>query len=187
MNEVLKPIFNELDEKMQDAIKHLKNELGKLRAGRATPSMLDSVQVEYYGSMTPLNQVANVNTPDARTLVIQPWEKSILQDIERAIINANLGYNPQNDGDIIIINIPQLTEERRGLMVKNVKAEAEHAKVSIRNARRDANDAIKKEQKDGLSEDLAKSAEDDVQKVIDETSKSIDSIAEAKEKEVMTV
>ena len=187
MSEALTPIFDELDDKMKDAISHLKNELGKLRAGRATPSMLDSVQVEYYGSMVPLNQVANVNTPDARTLVIQPWEKSILQDIERAIINANLGYNPQNDGDIIIMNIPQLTEERRGLLVKNVKAEAEHAKVSIRNARRDANDAIKKEQKNGLSEDLAKSAEDDVQKVIDETSKSIDTIAEAKEKEMMTV
>lgn len=187
MDESLKPIFSKLNEGLDKAIEHLHKELGKLRAGKATPSMLESVMVEYYGSPTPLNQVANINTPDARTLVIQPWEKSIVQDIERAIINSNLGYNPQNDGEVIIINIPPLTEERRRDLVKNAKREAENAKISLRNERKDALDRVKQLQKDGLSEDMAKDAEADVQKQIDSYSSKIDKIFEEKEGEIMTV
>lgn len=187
MDESLKPVFEALSEGMSKAIDHLNKELLKLRAGKASPSMLDGVMVEYYGSPTPLNQVANVNTPDARTLVIQPWEKSLVQDIERAIINSNLGYNPQNDGEVIIINIPPLTEERRRDLVKSAKKEAENAKVSLRNVRRDANESIKKEQKDGLSEDLAKDAEAEVQKKTDSYSAKVDAILVDKEKEIMTV
>ncbi|MBO6518080.1 MAG: ribosome recycling factor [Bacteroidia bacterium] len=172
---------------MDNAIDHLNKALTKIRAGKASPTMLQSVQVEYYGSVVPLNQVANVNTPDARTLVIQPWEKSTLQDIERSIINSNLGYNPQNDGEIIIINIPPLTEERRKDLVKTAKGEAENGKISLRNIRKDANDAIKKLQKDGLSEDMAKDAENEVQKSTNEYSNKIDGILEKKEAEIMTV
>lgn len=187
MDESLKPVFDSVAERMSKAIDHLNKELLKLRAGKASPSMLSGVMVEYYGSPTPLNQVANVNTPDARTLVVQAWEKSIVQDIERAIINSNLGYNPQNDGEVIIINIPPLTEERRRELVKNAKKEAEHGKVSLRNIRRDANEAIKKLQKDGLSEDMAKDAEAEVQKSTDGYSDKMDAIFTDKEKEIMTV
>jgi len=187
MDESLKPIFDELQDGMENAIEHLKVELGKIRAGKAHPSMLDSISVEYYGSNVPLNQVGSVNTPDARTLVIQPWEKTILKDIERAIINGNLGFNPQSDGEVIIINIPALTEERRLSLVKGVKAEAENAKIGIRNIRRDSNTEIKKLQKDGLSEDMAKDAEADVQKRTDEYSTRVDNIVIIKEQEIMTV
>jgi len=187
MDDSVKPIFDSVKEGMSKAIDHLNKELLKLRAGKATPSMLSSVMVEYYGSPTPLNQVANVNTPDARTLVIQAWEKAIVPDIERAIINSNLGYNPQNDGEVIIINIPPLTEERRRDLVKNAKKEAEYGKVSLRNIRRDANEAIKKLQKDGLSEDMSKDAEAEVQKLTDTYSDKIDAILVDKEKEIMTV
>ena len=187
MDESLKPVFKELTDGMEKAIDHLNVELSKLRAGKAHPGMLDGVTVEYYGSTVPLNQVGSVNSPDARTLVIQPWEKSILKDIERAIINSNLGYNPQSDGEVIIINVPPLTEERRLTLVKSVKAEAEHAKISVRNIRRDSNSEIKRLQKDGLSEDLAKDAEADVQKNTDDFSTRIDNIVALKEKEIMTV
>ena len=187
MDDSLKPIFESVEEGMMKAIDHMNKELLKLRAGKATPSMLSSVMVEYYGSPTPLSQVANVNTPDARTLVVQAWEKSIVPDIERAIINSNLGYNPQNDGEVIIINIPPLTEERRRDLVKNAKKEAENGKVSLRNIRRDANESIKKLQKDGLSEDMAKDAEAEVQKTTDSYSNKIESILADKEKEIMTV
>lgn len=187
MDESLKPIFDNLKLGMDMAIDHLNKELHRLRAGKASPSMLDTVMVEYYGSRVPLNQVANINTPDARTLVVQPWEKTLVPDIERSIINSNLGYNPQNDGEIIIINIPPLTEERRKDLVKAAKREAENAKVSIRNIRKEANDEIKKLQKDGMSEDLAKNAEGDVQKSTDDYSGKVDQIFETKEKEIMTV
>ncbi len=187
MDESLKPVFDFVNSGMDKAIDHLNKELLKLRAGKASPSVLDGVMVEYYGSPTPLNQVANVNTPDARTLVVQPWEKTLVPDIERAIINSNLGYNPQNDGDVIIINIPPLTEERRKELVRAAKKEAENGKVSIRNIRRDANDQIKKLQKDGLSEDMAKDAEADVQKATDNYSVKIDNLFAEKEKEIMTV
>ncbi|MCB0734058.1 MAG: ribosome recycling factor [Flavobacteriales bacterium] len=187
MDDSLKPIFSDLRDNMNKALDHLRAELTKVRAGKAHPSMLDGVQVEYYGSMVPLNQVGSINTPDARTLVVQPWEKTILRDIERSIINANLGYNPQNDGEIIIINIPPLTEERRMSLVKTIKTESENAKVSLRNLRRDANTDIKKLQKDGLSEDMAKDAETRVQKETDDYSAQVDSIIAQKEKEIMTI
>lgn len=187
MDESLKPVFASLRADMERAIEHLRSELSKVRAGKAHPSMLEGVLVEYYGSTVPLSQVGSINTPDARTLVIQPWEKNILRDIERAIINSNLGFNPQNDGSIIIINIPTPTEERRLGLVKTVKAEAESAKIAIRNLRRDSNSDIKKLQKDGLSEDMAKDAEADVQKITDDYSTKIDEIIAQKEKEIMTV
>lgn len=174
-------------EMMEKAISHLESELVKIRTGKANPSMLDSVMVDYYGAMTPLNQIANVNSPDARTLVVQPWEKNKLGDIERAIINSNLGLNPQNDGEVIRINVPPLTEERRKEMVKLAKAEAEHCKVSIRNSRKNANESIKKLQKDGLAEDMAKDAETRIQNLTKDFEVKVDEHLSKKEKEIMTV
>jgi ribosome recycling factor len=172
---------------MNKAINHLEVELVKIRTGKATPSMLDSVMVEYYGAMTPLQQIANVNTPDARTIVIQPWEKNKLQDIERAIINSNLGLAPQNDGSIIRITVPPLTEERRKDMVKIAKAQGEDTKVGIRNARRDALEQIKKLQKDGLSEDEAKDLEAKIQQITNEYIAKVDEHVAKKEKEILTL
>lgn len=174
-------------ELMDKSVEHAASELSKIRAGKAMPNMLDGIEVEYYGSMTPLNQVASVNTPDARTLMIKPWEKNMLNEIERAIINSDLGLNPQNDGEIIRINIPTLTEERRKNLVKQAKQEAENGKVSIRNVRKDTNDHLKKLLKEGVSEDQVKSAEDDVQKMTDEHTARIDTLLESKEKDIMTV
>lgn len=173
------------EEMMQKAINHTKSEFSKIRAGKAMPSMVDGVDVEYYGNMTPLNQVAGVTTPDARTISIKPWEKSMLQEIERAIINSGLGLNPQSDGEQIRINIPPLTEERRLQLMKQVKAEAENGKVSIRNTRKETNDSLKK--LDGVSEDLVKDAENDVQKLTDKYTGIIDGLVEAKEQDIMTV
>ena len=172
-------------EMMESAVSHTVDEFAKIRAGKAMPSMLDGIEVEYYGTMTPLNQVAGVTTPDARTLSIKPWEKTMLQEIERAIINSNLGFNPQNDGEQIRINIPPLTEERRLQLMKQVKAEAEKGKISIRNARKDTNDSLKK--MEGVSEDLIKNAEEDVQKLTDSYTGKIDSLVDSKEKDIMTV
>jgi len=149
--------------------------------------MLEGVLVDYYGTNTPLNQVSNINTPDARTISVQPWEKPMLPVIEKAIMVANLGLNPQNNGELIIINVPPLTEERRFGLVKQTKTEGEHAKVSIRNARKEANDEIKKLQKDSISDDLAKDAEERIQKLTDAYGKNVDSILEVKEKDIMTV
>jgi ribosome recycling factor len=174
-------------ELMDKSVEHAASELSKIRAGKAMPNMLDGIEVDYYGSRTPLNQVASVNTPDARTLVIKPWEKNMLGEIERAIINSDLGLNPQNDGEIIRINIPTLTEERRKTLVKQAKQEAENGKVSIRNVRKDTNDNLKKLLKEGVSEDQVKSAEDDVQKLTDEHVARIDKLLESKEKDIMTV
>ena len=174
IDETLKDIFNELNGAMEKSLDHTKVEFQKLRAGKATPSMLDGVLVEYYGSQVPLSQVSNISTPDARTLWVQPWEKNLIQDIERSIINANLGYNPQNDGERVMINIPPLTEERRRGLVKSIKSEAENGKVGLRSARKDAMEYIKMAQKDGLSEDLAKDAEVEVQDIIKAYSKKID-------------
>lgn len=173
------------EEMMEKAIQHTQSEFSKIRAGKAMPNMLDGVDVEYYGSMTPLNQVASVSTPDARTLSIKPWEKNILQDIERAIINSGLGFNPQNDGEQIRINIPTLTEERRLQLMKQVKSEAEQGKVSIRSARKETNDALKKIE--NVSEDLVKDGEAEVQKLTDKYSAKIDQLVELKEKDIMTV
>lgn len=176
-----------LDEGVEKCIQHTITEFLKIRAGKATPNMLDGVMVEYYGNPTPLNQVANVSIPDARTLAIKPWEKSIIPDIETAIINANLGFAPQNDGESIRINIPALTEERRKELVKSVKAEAENSKVSIRSLRKDANEEIKLAQKDGYSEDNAKDAESEIQKRVDAGIKKVDDLISQKEDEIMTI
>ncbi len=174
-------------EKMEKAAAHLENELLAVRAGKANPSMLNNVTVDYYGSMVPLSQVASVTSPDARTIVIQPWEKNMISPIEKAILAANIGFNPQNNGEVVRIAVPPLTEERRKDLVKQTKHEGETARVSIRNSRRDAIDAIKKLQKDGLGEDLAKDFEAEVQKLTDEFNKKVDVILEKKEKEIMTV
>ena len=183
----VKQIIDHMQDHMQKAINHLEAELVKIRAGKATPSMLDGIMVDYYGSMTPLNQVANINTPEARTIVIQPWEKAMIKPIEKGIIDATLGLTPANDGIMIRINVPPLSEERRRDLVKRAKAEGEHAKVGIRNLRRDANENIKKAQKAGLPEDLAKDAETKTQKITDDYIVKVDKHLEAKEKEIMTV
>ena len=175
------------EEQMIATIEHLDKELLHIRAGKASPSMLDGVLIDYYGSMTPLNQVSNVSTPDARTIAIQPWEKGLITVIEKAIMNANLGFNPDNNGEIIRINIPVLTEERRKDLVKQVNQEGENAKVSIRSARKDANDSLKKLQKNGLSEDLEKDAEAAVQKLTDDFGKKVENLVETKEKDIMTI
>ena len=184
MNEEIDFIIDSTKEQMDSAIKHLEKELINIRAGKASPVMISSVMVDYYGSQTPISQVANVNTPDARTIAIQPWEKSMLHEIERAIMIANIGFNPMNNGEMIIINVPPLTEERRKDLVKQAKGEAEHAKVSVRSARQEANKEIKKAD---VSEDLQKNTEVDVQELTDTYIKKIDSILALKEKEIMTV
>ena len=185
MNEEIKFIIDASKEAMDSALKHLEKQLSNIRAGKASPAMLGSVMVDYYGTQTPLSQVANVNTPDGRTITIQPWEKSMIQEIERGIMFANLGFNPMNNGESVIINVPPLTEERRIELAKQAKAEAEDAKVGVRNARKDANNDIKKV--DDASEDVQKNAEVDVQELTDTYSKKIDEIYASKEKEIMTV
>jgi len=177
-------ILEEAKEGMEKAISHLKKQLSNIRAGKASPNMLGSVMVEYYGSQTPLQQVANVNTPDARTLSIQPFEKSLIQEIERGIMLANLGFNPMNNGESVIINVPPLTEERRKQLSKQAKAEAEDAKVGVRNDRKQAMQEIKKIE---ISEDLQKGAEADIQELTDVYIERVDSILVIKEKEIMTV
>ena len=176
-----------MEDHMQKAITHLEVELNKIRAGKASPAMLDGVMVDYYGAMTPLSQVASINTPEARTLVIQPWEKSLIKNIEKAIIDSNLGLAPSNDGIMIRISVPPQSEDRRKDLVKRAKAEGEHAKVGIRNLRRDANDNIKKLQKAGLPEDLAKDGEAKSQKITDDYITKVDKHLEAKEKDIMTI
>lgn len=187
MTEELSMIYDEFKESNQKTLNHLENELTKIRAGKASPAMLGGVMVEYYGSMTPLQQVANVNTTDARTIIVQPWEKQLLNDIARGIINSNLGLNPQNNGEQLIISVPPLTEERRRDLVKKAKAEAEQAKVGIRNNRKDALDMIKDLKNDGLSEDAVKVAEEEVQKITNSYIKKVDDLIELKEKDIMTV
>lgn len=172
---------------MNKAMTRLEDELTKIRAGKANPTMLDSVSVDYYGTPTPVLQVANVTAPDPRTLTVQPWEKNMLNPIATAILNSNIGLNPQNNGEILIISIPALTEERRKEFVKRARGEAENAKVSVRNVRKDANETIKKLQKDGLSEDEAKDAEARIQKITDEYVAKTDALADAKERDIMKV
>lgn len=184
MNDELQFIIDTAKEHMDNAVEHLNKELANIRAGRASPAMLRSVMVDYYGSQTPLSQVANINTPDARTISVQPWEKNMLQEIERGIMFANLGLNPMNNGDYIIINVPPLTEERRISLAKQAKSEAENDKISVRNARRDANHEIKKLD---ISEDLQKIGESDIQELTDKYIKIIDDLYEVKEKEIMKV
>lgn len=185
--EELEMIFDEAKASMDNALSHLESELMKIRAGKANPSMLSSVMVDYYGSATPLAQVANVNTPDGKTITVQPWEKSLMDEISKAIVNANLGFAPQNNGEIIIISIPPLTEERRKELVKRARSEAENAKVGIRNARKDANDMIKSLQKDGLAEDAAKDSESSIQNMTNDYSTKCDKMVDAKEVDIMKV
>lgn len=185
--EDLGEVYEEASLNMEAAIEHLSHELTKIRAGRASRAMLEGISVEYYGSMTPLEQVSNISAPDARTLTVQPYEKSIMQDIERAITNANLGLNPQDNGEMVIISVPTLTEERRKSLVKQAKAEGENAKVSIRNARKEANDQIKKLKSEGMPEDVAKTGETRVQQMTDEFSTKVDKFVAAKETDIMTV
>lgn len=174
-------------ERMELALAHLDKELVHIRAGKASPRMLDTVHVIYYGSMVPIAQVSNISTPDARTIVVQPWEKAMIHPIEKAIINSNLGFNPDNNGEIIRINVPAPTEQRRKDMVKTVNKEGEIAKVSLRSARKDTNDSLKKMLKDGLSEDLEKDAEDEVQIMTNDFSKKIDKMLDDKNVEILTI
>ena len=185
MNENLEIIFDLAKDSMSSAINHLEKKLLNIRAGKANPNMLSNVYVDYYGTSTPISQVANVNTPDGRTLVIQPWDKSMLQEIEKGIEVANLGFNPMNNGDNIIINVPVLTEERRRELAKQAKIEVEEAKVAIRNARKDANNEIKKSE--DFSEDLKKNSELDIQEITDDNIKKAEQIFEKKKDEIMTL
>jgi ribosome recycling factor len=187
MSEVIDSIINDASAQMQKAISHLEVELSRIRAGKANAAILDGVYVEYYGNPTPLNQVANVTTPDARTISIQPWEKNMMGPIEKAIIASNIGLNPQNDGSIIRLFLPPLTEERRKELVKRVNGEGEQSKVAIRSIRRDSIEHVKKEQKDGLSEDIAKDAESRIQALTDKHIALVDQHCRDKDKEIMTV
>lgn len=187
MDEELELILATAEEEMQKALDHFEAELVKIRAGKASPHMLEGISVPYYGTQSPLKNVSSINTPDPKTLVIQPFEKSILRDIEKAILDANLGFTPSNDGSVIRINIPPLTEERRKGLVKQAKAESEHCKVSIRSARKEANDYIKDLVKNGLPEDIGKGGEEKVQNLTNSYSAKADAHLESKEKEIMTV
>lgn len=180
-------LIAQCDDLNRKAVEHLENELLKIRAGRANPAMLEGVRVDYYGSEVPLSQVSNINTPDARTILIQPWEKKMIDAIEKAIQAANLGFNPSNNGDNIIILVPMPTEERRKDLVRMANKEGENAKVSIRGARQKAMESFKKAQKDGLPEDAAKAAEAEVEKITGTWNKKVDVLMQAKEKEIMTV
>lgn len=187
MSEDLDLILSDAEETMTKAIGHLETELTKIRAGKANPTMLDGIMVDYYGSPTPINQVANISVLDVRTISIQPWEKNMLAAIERAIMAANIGITPQNDGVQLRLFLPPLTEERRRELVKKAAGEGEHSKVAIRNIRRDAIEQVKKLQKDGLSEDAAKDAEKSIQDITDKFITLVDKHLAAKEKEVMAV
>lgn len=187
MSEELSLIMDDAEESMSKTISHLEAELVKIRAGKATPGMLEGIMVEYYGNPTPINQVANISVLDARTISVQPWEKNMLQQVERAIIAANIGINPQNDGNIIRLFLPPLTEERRKELVKRCNGEGENTKVSVRNIRRDLIEQIKKLQRDGLSEDVSKEAEASAQQLTDRYIALVDKHLSAKEKEIMAV
>jgi len=179
--------LEEAKDHMEKSVHHVSHALAKIRAGRAMPNMLDGLVIDYYGTPTPISQVASVNTPDARTLAIKPWEKNLVADIEKAIINSDLGLNPQNDGEIVRLNIPPLTEERRKILVKQSKNEAEHGRVSVRNVRKDAKEHLKKLLKEHVSEDDVKDAEITIQEYTDLFIKNIDDLLAKKEEEIMTV
>ncbi|MEX0980770.1 MAG: ribosome recycling factor [Bacteroidales bacterium] len=187
MTEDVQLVFEMTRERMEKALEHLETELNRIRAGKANIHILDGITVDYYGVITPLNQVSNISTPDAKTIAIQPWEKNMIDKIERAIQQANIGITPVNNGELIRLGIPPLTEERRVSLVKQVKNEGENARISIRNARRDANEEYKQMQKDGLSEDEVKRAEDNIQEITKEFSEKVDKSIEAKEEDIMTI
>ena len=183
----VKEIISAAEEKMARSIEHLKDEMANIRAGKASPNVLNGVMVSYYGNQTPINQVASVAVPDARTITILPWDKKMIPVIEKAILDANIGLTPSNNGEHVRLTIPPLTEERRKQLVKQVRAEGEQARVGLRNARRDAIETLRKEQKNGMPEDVVKDGEDSMQKTTDKFSKVIDEILAAKEKEILTV
>ena len=183
----VKEYLDNAKESMEMAVEYLDDALAHIRAGKASPRLLDSIRVNYYGSMAPISNVANISVPDARTIAITPWEKAMFKEIEKAIINSDLGITPENNGEVIRLSIPPLTEERRKNLVKQSKAEAENAKVSVRNARREAIEGLKKEIKKGMSEDVEKDGENEVQKLHDKYMKKIDEVFAAKEKEILTV
>ena len=187
MDDLVELLLDDTRSNMEKSIKHLESELIKIRAGKANPHMLDGIIVNYYGVQTPLNQVANIGTPDPRTLAIQPWDRSMIETIEKAIMQANIGLNPANNGDVIRINVPPLTEERRRDLVKQVRIECENTRVGIRTDRRDANEELKVMKKDGLSEDEEKRGQEEVQKLTDDYIEKVDKIFAAKEKDIMTV
>jgi ribosome recycling factor len=187
MNDLIKKQLNDAQANMEKALSHCESELTKIRAGKASAGMLDGIMVEYYGTPTPLAQVSAINTPDARTIVLQPWEKNMLIPIERAIMEANIGINPQNDGSIIRLVVPPLTEERRKELVKKVKEEAEKGKIAVRNIRKDVNEKIKKLKADSVSDDEIKVGEAEVQKITDSFIVKVDKHAELKEQDIMTV
>ena len=187
MNEEIKFTLEEAEEGMINALGHMEREFHKIRAGKANPAMLDSVKIDYYGTLTPLDQIANVNTPDPRQIIVQPWEKAMLVPIEKAIMAANLGFNPQNNGEVLRIAVPPLTEERRKDLVKQAKVELENAKVTIRNSRRSAMDTGKKMEKEGTPEDEIKQFEKEVQLLTDKHVEMVDKLFDLKEKDIMTV
>jgi ribosome recycling factor len=187
MNEEVQMVYEMTKEHMEKALEHLDNELNRIRAGKANVRILDGIMVDYYGTPTPLNQVSNISTPDAKTIMVQPWEKTMIDPIEKALMISNVGITPSNNGDVIRLTIPQLTEERRRDLVKQVKSEGENARVSVRNARREANDEYKSMQKDGLSEDETKSAEDNIQKLTDEFTEKVEKIVDSKDEDIMTI
>ena len=183
----VKEYLDNAKENMEMAVEYLDDALAHIRAGKASPRLLDAIRVDYYGSKAPISNVANISVPDARTIAITPWEKSMFKEIEKAIINSDLGITPENNGEVIRLSIPPLTEDRRKNLVKQSKAEAENAKVSVRNARREAIEGLKKEIKNGMSEDVEKDGEAEVQKLHDKYMKKIDEVFAAKEKEILTV
>ncbi len=185
--EEIELVLDDAAERMEKTVEHTETDFLKIRAGKASPAMLQGLTVDYYGAQTPLDQVASVNTPDARTIVIKPWEKTVLPEIEKAIMNSDLGLNPQNDGELIRLNIPALTEERRRELAKQAKAVGEQGKVSVRNIRKEANDELRKLVKEGASEDEVKGAEDKVQSLTDKFVANVDEALAAKEKEIMTI
>jgi ribosome recycling factor len=187
MNEELELVLEEVKDRMVKAVEHLEHELAHLRAGRATPALLDGITVDYYGVNSPLAQVSNINTPDPKSILIQPWEKTMLGPIEKAILAANIGLTPVNTGEVIRINVPPLTEERRHQLVKQVRNEGETAKISIRNSRKWANDELKTLLKEGMPEDLEKSAVEQVQEMTNDYSSKVDKVMAVKEKDIMTV
>jgi ribosome recycling factor len=187
MNEDVQMVYEMAKEHMEKALEHLDNELNRIRAGKANVHILDGVLADYYGTPTPLNQVSNISTPDAKTIMVQPWEKTMINPIEKALMVSNVGITPSNNGEVIRLIIPQLTEERRRDLVKQVKNEGENARVSVRNSRREAKDEFKTMQKDGLSEDEVKDADDLIQKLTDEFTEKVEKIVEAKDQDIMTI
>jgi ribosome recycling factor len=187
MHEEAQFCLDETNESMLNAITHLEKEFQKIRTGKASPQMLDGIRIDYYGAMTPLDQLSNINTPDPKQIIVQPWDKSVLPLIEKAIMAANLGFNPKNEGEVLRIIVPPLTEERRKDLVKKARSETESAKVAIRNIRRTSNESAKKLEKDGIPEDDIKKLEHDIQEVTDKYISRVDKLLESKEKDIMTV